>query len=344
MTLDRLPILGVCGWSGSGKTTLIEATIPWLCHQGLKVAVIKHDTHRIDVDCPGKDSYRFFQAGSDVFLGNTEEHLVRQHCDTSVGLQELALSLCRRYDVILVEGHKDTPLAKVWLLSEDGEGNIPKTISGVVATLERGEDRAGAFQSFLQKWLPQQWLNTPVFGAVLIGGKSSRMGSPKHLIRQNGKTWLERTVELLRPVTCQIAVLGAGQIPDDLSDRVQLPDVPDAEGPMAGVLAAMRWAPQASWLVVGCDYPHLSREAIDWLLSTRRPGVLATLPRPDAQQPIEPLLAHYDFRARALIENLAGRQELSLARLAANAKVITPAPPARLAMAWQDVDTPQTLP
>ena len=60
--LEGLPVLGVCGWSGSGKTTLIEAILPAFRAKGLKIAVIKHDVHGLDIDRPGKDSDRLFRA------------------------------------------------------------------------------------------------------------------------------------------------------------------------------------------------------------------------------------------------------------------------------------------
>ncbi|NIA20435.1 MAG: NTP transferase domain-containing protein, partial [Anaerolineaceae bacterium] len=169
---------------------------------------------------------------------------------------------------------------------------------------------------------------------------STRMGRPKHLIRSDGTTWLERTVGLLEQVTARVVILGAGQVPAGLSQIVRLADVRDAEGPMAGLLAAMRWEPAVSWLLAPCDHPDLSVEALEWLLSTRRPGLWATLPRLDSSPSVEPLLAHYDFRAAPLLESAAGGHEFSLSRIAAHAKVISPTPPAALAAAWQDVDTP----
>ena len=105
---------------------------------------------------------------------------------------------------------------------------------------------------------------------------------------------------------------------------------------MAGaLLAAMRWAPEASWLVAGPEFAHLSAEALRWLLSTRAPGVWATLPlQSDAGGP-EPRLAHYDFRAARLLAELAERSESNLALIASSGKVSTPSPPAEIAGAWK---------
>jgi molybdopterin-guanine dinucleotide biosynthesis protein A len=112
---------------------------------------------------------------------------------------------------------------------------------------------------------------------------------------------------------------------------------------MAGLLAAMRWAPRASWLVSACDLPGLRLEALEWLLSTRAPGVWATLPRLPGRQGVEPLLAHYDFRALGPLEALAAQGRYSPSLLADHPKVASPGPPADLAPAWENVNTPDDL-
>ena len=132
-------------------------------------------------------------------------------------------------------------------------------------------------------------------------------------------------------------------IPKSLVECVRLPDAPGVKGPMAGILSAMRWAPRGSWLVAACDLPQLSAGALRWLLSTRAPGVWAALPRLPGAANVEPLLAHYDFRARRLLEEMAAGGNFRLNDLAADAKVISPAPPPRLARAWRNVNTAADL-
>ena len=62
------PSMRVCaivGHQGSGKTTLIERLIPALHGRRLTVSTIKHTHHhRIELDTPGKDSYRHRIAGA----------------------------------------------------------------------------------------------------------------------------------------------------------------------------------------------------------------------------------------------------------------------------------------
>ena len=124
---------------------------------------------------------------------------------------------------------------------------------------------------------------------------------------------------------------------------MRLADVPDARGPLAGLLAAMRWAPHASWLVAACNMHNLSPDAITWLLSTRRPGAWATVPKLPASTRAQPLLAHYDFRVRALIGRQVAAANFRASTIADHPMVISPPPPADLAAAWQNVNRPEDL-
>ncbi len=332
--LDNLPVLGICGWSGSGKTTLIEAVVPRLRERGLEVAVVKHDVHRVDVDRFGKDSDRFFRCGADVFLQGPEQELFRTHKSARHELAGALKSLARRYDLVLVEGHKDTPLQKVWLLGAT-ESNVCPEKPRILATLPRYADRLGALMSMLDRWLPSQWVRTPVFGAVLLGRRHASPGARKGPFAEDQTIWLERTVELLRQVAQKVVLLGAGPAPSSLARHPHLPDAPEAEGPMAGLLSAMRWAPHASWLVAGGNLTEVSLEALHWLLTTRAPGVWATLPKFAGSSAVEPPLAHYDFRSCTLLEQLASHHDFLLAHVASNPKVISPSLASHLSLAWR---------
>jgi molybdopterin-guanine dinucleotide biosynthesis protein A len=135
-------------------------------------------------------------------------------------------------------------------------------------------------------------------------------------------------------------IIGSGEIPNELAEHPRLPDVPDAQGPMAALLSAMRWAPQVSWLVAACDLPEMSLESLHWLLGSRPPGLWATLPSLAGKAVVEPLLAYYDFRCGQLLEEMAANLEFSLSRLVAHPKVISPAPPDQFSCAWQNINTP----
>ncbi len=163
------------------------------------------------------------------------------------------------------------------------------------------------------------------------------------MLLKNDKTWLERTVELLEQVVERVVIVGTGKIPESLDGHIHLPDVLDAEGPLSGLLAGMRWAPGASWLVAACDLPNISLDALKWLISTRVPGVWAALPKINESVGVEPLLAHYDFRARSLLEKLRIQHDFSPARIVASSKVISPLIPEHLAGSWENINTESDL-
>lgn len=89
-----MKVFGIAGHSGMGKTTLLERLVPELGARGLVVSLIKHSHKNIDIDRPGKDSYRLREAGcSEVLLlgndrwalmhelrGAAEPHLARPRC------------------------------------------------------------------------------------------------------------------------------------------------------------------------------------------------------------------------------------------------------------------------
>ena len=180
---------------------------------------------------------------------------------------------------------------------------------------------------------------SPVFAGILIGGKSRRFGRPKHLVLKDGKTWLERTVDAVHPHVDGIVILGKGEVPAGLDAIPVLFDVPGLQGPLAGMLAATRWRPAASWVFLPCDLPSLSGNAVSWLVEQGLPGVKAVLPRlPGAAAP-EPLLAYYDATAAPLLEQVRRPMDLAGAD-----GVISPEIPAHLRASWTNVNTPADLP
>lgn len=331
----NLPVLAICGYSSSGKTTLITSLLPRLTARGLRVAVCKHDVHGLSFDRAGKDSDRLFRAGADAWVRAPGESLLRLH-DHGVNLSQALKLMIPFYDLILVEGHKHTPLPnKVWL-RRHARDRCPKGISGVRLDFGPKENRLSGLEQFVDDWLPRRWLQTSLYAGILIGGKSRRMGRSKHLLKVGAQTWLEKVVATVRPFAKEVVLLGDGQIPPQLKSLTVLPDARGFPGPLAGMIAALRWAPLVSWLFAACDLPLIAPWAVQWLLATRAPGVWATIPK--SSKGFEPLLAHYDFRARALLE--AARRP---AAIVGERAVFSPKLPCEIAAAWTNCNTPGDL-
>lgn len=97
----------VAATSDSGKTTLIEKVVRILKERGLRVAVIKHASKGFDLDRPGKDSWRFREAGADavVLVGPDSVALMKKtERQPSPGeLEQLAGDV----DIVIREGFKN---------------------------------------------------------------------------------------------------------------------------------------------------------------------------------------------------------------------------------------------
>ncbi len=108
------PIVSFVGLSNVGKTTLLERLIPELKKRSYRVAIIKHDVHGFDMDKPGKDSWRFTQAGSDIIMISSPDKLALiKKVDHDSTLQELARLVGDSADIILTEGFKQREAPKI---------------------------------------------------------------------------------------------------------------------------------------------------------------------------------------------------------------------------------------
>ncbi len=118
----EIPVFSVVAYSGSGKTTFLEKLIAELKRRGFRLAVIKHDAHDFEMDQPGKDSFRFTQAGADTVILASERKSVRMdHYRVNV---EEWVDRIRGVDLILTEGYKHGAYQKI-LLFREGAGKPP---------------------------------------------------------------------------------------------------------------------------------------------------------------------------------------------------------------------------
>jgi molybdopterin-guanine dinucleotide biosynthesis protein A len=183
---------------------------------------------------------------------------------------------------------------------------------------------------------------TEVLGLVLVGGQSRRMGRPKQTAAYKGSTLAEAVVRSLRPHVEQVVLAGSGPVPAAIEDLVRISDAPELRGPMAGVLAALRWSPESAWLVAACDMPWISSEAVAWLLRQRHTEHWAILPRSSPGQ-IEALFAFYEPQALRLVESRAAAGRWGLRHLVNDERVLCPTIPEKLAGAWRSVNTLEEL-
>jgi len=139
--------------------------------------------------------------------------------------------------------------------------------------------------------------NRSVYGLVLAGGKSRRMGRDKALLDRGGRSQLAFIVELLDALVDKVFVsTRPGQEGD--AERGQYPQIVDRYddlGPMAGILSALQQHSDVDWLVVACDLPNIDAQTIRELLLHRSGEQTFTAYTSSYDGLPEPLCAVYHF-------------------------------------------------
>src|SRR5947208_7997800 len=119
----------------------------------------------------------------------------------------------------------------------------------------------------------------PLYGLVACGGRSSRMGFDKSSIIYHKIAQRYHVYEMLQPYCERIFIsCNSEHSASILPGHHFIVDSEKAQhcGPMAALVSAFEQFPEASFLLVGCDYPFLQSEDIKRLVAVRqsdRPAV-----------------------------------------------------------------------
>ena len=121
-------VMVIAGFKGSGKTSLIEKLIEVLRTREIRVGVIKHTLRPYPVDTPGKDTWRYGEAGAQVSALLTPEKsaiFLRRPLE----LNE-ALRLLGPLDLVLLEGFKELDRAPRVIVARD-KGEVERLRNGL---------------------------------------------------------------------------------------------------------------------------------------------------------------------------------------------------------------------
>ncbi|HEY0770437.1 MAG TPA: NTP transferase domain-containing protein [Sphingobacteriaceae bacterium] len=140
-----------------------------------------------------------------------------------------------------------------------------------------------------------------IFGLVLSGGRSSRMGTDKSTLNFHGQPQLDHMIGLLTQV-CKSVFVSARKEQALRSDVNYLLDQFDIQGPMNGIRTALESNPQVAWLIVAVDMPNVGHPALRELIVNRDPSKLATCFFNEHKKWPEPLLALWEPAARMPIQ------------------------------------------
>jgi len=108
---------------------------------------------------------------------------------------------------------------------------------------------------------------------ILAGGKSSRMGQNKALMKLGGKTVIERMIDIVEPVSKEKIIITNS--PEDFR-FLGLPifeDIYKYKGPLIGIHSGLLHSDTERNFVLSCDIPLMTAEMINYIIEfpTSRP-------------------------------------------------------------------------
>lgn len=148
-------------------------------------------------------------------------------------------------------------------------------------------------------------------GVVLAGGKSRRFGEDKALTPIDGAPMIQKIVQCLDELDLSPAVITrAAERYPFLDCRIESDLVPE-KGPLGGIYTACSLFPDCSLVVLTCDMPFLTPEAVRFLMDRHEPSSLVTLYNRDKTLK-QPFPGVYESSLKDLIAQKINREDLSL--------------------------------
>jgi molybdopterin-guanine dinucleotide biosynthesis protein A len=221
-------------------------------------------------------------------------------------------------DMVLLLTEEDVEIPQIVLMDTDSPAIFTRALAYVAprsacpilpadANFFTTEE-VDALGSFLLKEIERRASDVPLYGLVLAGGKSTRMGRDKSALEYHGAPQVRHAYEQLTSRCDQVFVSSR----EEQAGEAHLEGLPllfDAflnAGPMAGILSAQRLHPNAAWLVLACDLPYVEAETLDYLLAQRNPLKLATAYTSAHDGFPEPLCAVYEPKSQLRLLHFLG--------------------------------------
>jgi molybdopterin-guanine dinucleotide biosynthesis protein A len=153
----------------------------------------------------------------------------------------------------------------------------------------------------------------PASAAVLVGGKSKRMGKNKALINIGRGSLVEITTSKIRPFFHEIIFI-TNKVESYVHLNITMvSDIYKNCGPLGGIHAALKAASYEFVFIVACDMPFIEPKFVGHILKSSEQDYDIIMPR--VNDYCEPLHALYSKKCLPAIESCLNRGELNVASI-----------------------------
>lgn len=136
-----------------------------------------------------------------------------------------------------------------------------------------------------------------LYGLVLSGGRSSRMGRDKSLLEIFGIPQRDFVFQLITPFCEQVYTsVGAAATASGFKNPIR--DQFSFGGPVNGILSALGLNSDVAWLTVPIDMPYVDQSIIEFLISNRDQSKMATCFRHKGSSHLQPLPTIWESKCR----------------------------------------------
>jgi molybdopterin-guanine dinucleotide biosynthesis protein A len=172
----------------------------------------------------------------------------------------------------------------------------------------------------------------PLYGLVLAGGKSVRMGFDKGTIRWHGTEQRYYMADLLKNICCDVFISCRKEQQHGIDHHYKmLLDTYPGSGPLIAILSAFQAKPDVAWLVIACDLPLLDLPTLQFLVQNRDAASIATTFKSPFDGLPEPLITIWEpasfEKLQAHISDGFNCPRKALIRNEAQVKILTPPNP-----------------
>lgn len=229
--------------------------------------------------------------------------------------------LFSQFDLVFINGNHYQAIQQVLILDEEKEASVLKRIdqlhniqciikltketslfgfleekypqiqSTVSYTIDEIDTITHHIESLIQEKIPT------VKGLVLVGGKSTRMGTDKSKLNYFGKPQREHAKDLLEEngLETYFSVANFSENPKEIHDTfLNL-------GAFGGICSAFQKDPNSALLVLATDVPFVNPSLIKHLLEKRNPSKVATAIKGKNKEFPEPLITIYEPKAYPIL-------------------------------------------
>lgn len=148
-----------------------------------------------------------------------------------------------------------------------------------------------------------------ITGIILAGGKSSRMGTDKGLLKLNKKPFVQHSIDALKPLVSEILIVSDNSDYDEFGYK-RVEDIIKSAGPVSGIYSGLEASKTKYNLMLSCDIPMINTEVLQKLIDAT--DDTSDIIQAESNGKTMPLIALYKKHIKDTFKNFLEQDERRL--------------------------------